>query len=112
MKRILQKSHSFGKIKHPSYEGEPLEHKISRIVENKEPITDGAPMIYTEKKDGVLPQYNIRVDKWELALDAMDKVNREKIAKGQAMPEDIKKDEENVEKPADGGETNSSSSQS
>lgn len=110
MKRILQKSHSFGKLTHPSYEGEPLEQKISRIVENKEPITDGAPMIYTEKKDGVLPQYNIRVDKWDLALDAMDRVNREKIAKGQAMPDDINKEEK--EKTADGGESGDSSSQS
>ncbi len=56
-------------------EGEPIEHKIERIVNNKEPITDGAPSIYTERKAGVLSAYNIRTDRWEVAADAMDKVS-------------------------------------
>ena len=37
-----------------------IEEKVRRIVNNNEPITDGAPIIFTEKKDGVLPEYNIR----------------------------------------------------
>lgn len=57
-----------------SLEGEPIEHKIERIVNNKEAITDGAPAIYTERKDGVISAYNIRTDRWEIATDAMDKV--------------------------------------
>ncbi len=56
-------------------EGEPIEHKIERIVSNKEPITDGAPSIFTERKDGVLSAYNIRTDRWEIASSAMDKVS-------------------------------------
>jgi hypothetical protein len=55
-------------------EGEPIEHKIERIVSNNEPITDGAPEIFTERKDGVLSAYNIRTDRWEIAAEAMDKV--------------------------------------
>jgi len=54
--------------------GEPIEHKVERIVSNKEPITDGAPEIYTERKEGVLSAYNIRTDRWEIAAEAMDKV--------------------------------------
>lgn len=57
-----------------SIEGETIEHKIERIVNNKEPITDGAPLIYTERKDGVQPAYNIRTDRFELAVEAMDAV--------------------------------------
>ena len=34
----------------PAYEGETIEHKVQRIVLNKEPIEDGAEIIYTEKK--------------------------------------------------------------
>ena len=49
--------------------------KVARVVENKEPIEDGAPIIYTERKDGVIPAYNIRTDKWDIALTAMDQVN-------------------------------------
>jgi len=56
-------------------EGEPIEWKIERIVSNQEPIKDGAPEIFTERKDGVVAAYNIRTDRWEIAADAMDKVS-------------------------------------
>ena len=48
---------------------------------NKEPITEGAPLLYTERKDGVDPGYNPRTDKWEIATDAMDKASKSKLAK-------------------------------
>lgn len=64
-----------------SYEGETLENKIRRIVNNKEPITDGAPLIYTERKHGVQPAYNIRTDRFDLAIDAMDAVTKAQLAK-------------------------------
>lgn len=57
-----------------SFVGETLEQKVYRITNNKEPITDGAPQIYTDRKDGVPPEYDIRTDMMEVALDAMDKV--------------------------------------
>lgn len=63
------------------YEGESIEKKITRIVDNNEPVTDGAPLIYTEKKDGVVQGYNIRADKWDIAIEAMDAVNKTKVAK-------------------------------
>ena len=49
------------------FEGEQIEEKVRRIVNNNEPITDGAPIIFTEKKDGVLPEYNIRTDRWPIS---------------------------------------------
>lgn len=58
------------------YEGVTLEKKIQKIVSNKEPITDASPLIYTDRKDGVQGDYNVRTDKWEVAVDAMDKVNQ------------------------------------
>lgn len=63
------------------YEGESIETKVARMIENNEPITDSAPIIYTEKKDGVRPEFDIRTDKWEIAQNAMDNVNKSKIAK-------------------------------
>lgn len=59
-----------------SFEGEPIEHKVRRILNNGEPIGDGAPLIYEEKKDGVNPDHDIRTDRWEVATEAMDKVHR------------------------------------
>lgn len=66
-----------------SYQGETIEAKVNRIVNNKEPINDGAPIIYTDRANGVMAEYNIRADKWEIALDAMDYVSRSHQAKRQ-----------------------------
>ena len=70
-----------GLVVNDSLEGESIEHKIERLIENNEPISDSAPIIYTERKDGVLPQYDIRTDRFELAIDAMDKVTKSHVAK-------------------------------
>lgn len=59
-----------------SYEGERIEQKIERILNSKEPITDGAPQIFTDRKDGVRPEHDIRTDRFEIAIDAMDKVTK------------------------------------
>lgn len=56
-----------------SKEGEHLETKVERIVTLNEPISDGAPIIYTNRKDGVQPQFNIRTDRFDIAIEAMDK---------------------------------------
>lgn len=55
--------------------------KIERITQNKEPIKDGAPLIYTDSKDGVQAGYNIRTDRFEIAVEAMDKIHRSNTAK-------------------------------
>lgn len=62
-------------------DGESIETKVRRITENNEPITDGAPIIYTNRDDGVLPAYNIRTDRWEVAQAAMEAVNQANLAK-------------------------------
>lgn len=59
-----------------STEGETIETKIEMMMENKEPMgRDGAPIIFTERREGVKPSYNIRTDRFDVALEAMDKVN-------------------------------------
>ena len=55
-----------------SFEGESIESKVRRITVNNEPIKDGAPVMYTERKDGVIPSTDVRTDRWEIAIDAMD----------------------------------------
>ena len=34
-----------------------------------------------DREQGVLPAYNVRTDRWDIAENAMDKVNAAKIAK-------------------------------
>lgn len=75
--------------KNDSYEAEPMEVKLRRATEEKKPIEAVAPMIYTEKSKGVIPEYDIRTDRFELAQAAMEKLNTVKfseIAKGEGIP--------------------------
>lgn len=61
-----------------TYEAEPREVKLRKIISGEASnMEDGVfPTIYTEKKDGVRPEYDIRTDRFEVALDAMDKINQ------------------------------------
>lgn len=57
-------------------EGESIEQKMRRIVDNKEPIKDGAPIIHTERKEGVRPEFNIRTDRFEIAVEGTTKIEK------------------------------------
>lgn len=83
-----------GSINDPNitYQAEPREVKLRKIIngESKD-MEDGVfPTIYTEKKDGVMPEYDIRTDRFEIALEAIDKINRstaDKAAKSKGKTE-------------------------
>lgn len=78
-----------------SYQGEAIEIKIARILNNKEPIRDGAQVIYTERKDGVQPQYDIRHDKFETAIELSDKVSKSHSSlRNERLAEEAKKNME------------------
>lgn len=57
-----------------AFEGESIEDKVRRTTESKAPIEAVSPMIYTERKDGVRADTNIRTDKWDVAQQAMDTI--------------------------------------
>lgn len=61
--------------------GETIEQKVERIINNGEPIEDGAPIIYTDRRDGAQPDYDVRADRFDIAIDAMDKVTKSKLTK-------------------------------
>lgn len=78
-----------------TYQAEPREVKLRKIM-NREAnnMEDGVfPTIYTEKKDGVRPEYDIRTDRFEVAIDAIDKINQSaanQIAKNTGETEAVK----------------------
>lgn len=81
-----------------SVEGESIEMKIRRVIENKEPIKDGAPLIYTERNEGVKAGYNIRTDRFDVALEGMDKIQMAKTAQREAKAKlEIVKDDSGAE---------------
>jgi hypothetical protein len=69
-------------------EGERIEEKVARLFEENQPINDGAPLIYTERKDGVLPAYDIRTDRFAIAQEAMEK-NMNAVSAKRKMEYDI-----------------------
>lgn len=78
-----------------TYLAEPREVKLRKIISGESSnMDDGVfPTIYTEKKDGVLPEYDIRTDRFEVAIDAMDKINQSAanhIAKSKGETEAVK----------------------
>lgn len=68
--------------------GETIESKVERIMNQNAPITDGAPIIFTDRKDGIKPEYDIRTDRFEIAQDAMDKIAATKAAQRQQRIKD------------------------
>lgn len=54
-----------------SSQGELLIHKVDRIVNNGEPISDGVQLIYNERKEGIPPEQDIRADRRDIAVNAM-----------------------------------------
>lgn len=78
-----------------AYQAEPREVKLRKIISGESSnMEDGVfPTIYTEKKDGVLPEYDIRTDRFEVAIDAIDKINQSmanQVAKSKGETEAVK----------------------
>lgn len=78
-----------------TYQAEPREVKLRKIINGEaNNMEDGVfPTIYTEKKDGVQPEFDIRTDRFEVAIDAIDKINQSaanQIAKNKGETEAVK----------------------
>ena len=82
------------------YEGESIEERIRKMTESGEPINDTQPLIYTEKKDGIISAYDIRRDKWDEAIEMTDTTNTAMIDK-KIKTVDAPKTEEKPKAPAD-----------
>lgn len=83
------------KIEMPTSDtGESIEAKMRRVTENNEPIDAGAPEIFTDRKDGVIAAYDIRTDRFTLALDAMDKVSKSRTAQREELIKQAEKPED------------------
>lgn len=86
-----------GWINNPNltYQADPREVKLRKIINGESnDMEDGVfPTIYTEKKDGVQPEFDIRTDRFEVAINAIDKINQStanQIAKNKGETEAAK----------------------
>lgn len=109
-KKGLTRYNPFKKFPTKDEEGESILTKVRRILDENEPLTDGAPLIYTPKEDGVKPEYDIRTDKWQIAIDAMDRVNAYKLSdytkngRNPEMKEETKEGETTTDKTTKAGD--------
>ncbi len=62
------------------FAGESLERMIEKNLTEGTPIETSVSLIYTEKKEGVLPEHDPRTDMWEVALNGMGKVAAKQTA--------------------------------
>lgn len=98
-KRERQKQTSI--TRNESVEGETLETKVFRALTSEEGIEESANIIYTERKDGVMPEYDPRADKFEVALDATSKIDADNKVR---RLEGIKSREPKADQGGEGGE--------
>lgn len=84
------------------FAGERLEILCQRMEEANEPINAERPLVYQERSEGVNPQYNIRADKWDYALEAMDlhatKVREKRFSKMEELKKAGEADDNKLEK--------------
>lgn len=80
MRRVKIKKTRLLKV-NTSVEGNTIEEQLQKIMTGESIDLKGRGMIYTERKDGVLPQTNIRTDRFDKAMEALDYVARTHITK-------------------------------
>ena len=62
-------------------EGQTMETMVARFMNNQADIERSQPLIYTERKEGVQAGYDIRTDRFEVAVEAMTKSAKSMSAK-------------------------------
>lgn len=73
-------------------EGQTMETMVARFMNNQTDIERSQPLIYTERREGVLAGYDIRTDRFEIALEAMDKSSKSMSAKRESKLEIVNDD--------------------
>lgn len=88
------KKQTFSRVQvYEAQEGEPIERKLAKMTTEGDKITAQFPMIYTDRKDGVIAGYNIRTDRFEVARVAKEKIGKAEAAKLAKRDEALKEKE-------------------
>lgn len=71
-----------------SVEGQTIEEKIEKMLLNKGKAIEGekSPLVYQERKAGINAAYNIRTDRWEIAIEAGDRIAASYKARREETP--------------------------
>ncbi|QCS36437.1 hypothetical protein [Capybara microvirus Cap3_SP_379] len=75
------------------FEAKSLEKVLAEVMAgtSTQDLGKEVPPIWTERKDGVLPQFDPRTDRWEIAQEAADTASKSHTAKRQRAIEEREK---------------------
>ena len=62
-----------------------IEKMLRKRLQSGEGVTPTANVTYNPRKDGVLPQHDIRTDRFQLAMLATDRIHKEEATKRHNM---------------------------
>lgn len=81
--KICKQTGHYSKSDHSTeqYEAKSLERTVSEMIETNEPISAPDAMIFTERKAGVLPEYDIRTDRFDIAIEKSTEVSNHHLKK-------------------------------
>lgn len=80
LKQKIERKPGLIEVKPGIREGQSLEEFLRKAMKGNEPIQATAKITYNDRKDGVLPQHDIRTDRFAMALAETDKVHATKAA--------------------------------
>lgn len=72
-----------------SVEGETIEVKLERIITTREPIEQTTDIIHQERKAGIQPEYDIRTDKMQIAVEGMTAVTNQFLTEREERHKEI-----------------------
>lgn len=78
-----------------------IEEQVRQSVESKEPIAATKNVIFTAKREGVLPQYNPRTDKQVIAVEQFDRATQNLIMQGSALQQIEEQADQQIEEQAE-----------
>ncbi|QCS35990.1 hypothetical protein [Capybara microvirus Cap1_SP_81] len=81
------------------FEAKSIEKVLAEVMAgtSTQDLGKEVPPIWTERKDGVLPQYDPRTDRWDIAMQAADAAAASHAAKRQKNIEERAKENTNNE---------------
>lgn len=80
LKQKIDRGKTQLEIKGVTRDGQSLEEFLRKAILGKEPIEATAKVTYNDRKDGVLPQHDIRTDRFDLAMMQTDKYHASQAA--------------------------------
>lgn len=89
-KFIVVKNEEFAENDNNGEVGQTIENEIAAALKANQPIDSSKQLIYTEKKEGVIPAFDHRTDRFAAAMESVDsfwKERRQKYEKKQEEQE-------------------------